>query len=238
MKHYQKLLTAIVFLTLAGLPAMAQDNTQGKVSYTITMNLHASLKPDQMQYKDVIPEFMDREAVLLFKGRHGLVKSSNEETESEEGNVTVKVKMGNDDGVTYVDMDANKNLQLVELGGKKYLYAGTIAAPGEANSLRMDFKGKEEETSETKKILGYNCKKVISGSGKDKTIYWYTNDLPILGGAIGIMSGKGLVLEMESKFLSFKAKSVQFQKIEDADVLPPKGVKAIDEKEYAALKGK
>lgn len=238
MKHYQKLLTAFVFFTLADVSVMAQDSTQGKVNYVITMNLHASLKPDQQQYKDVIPEFMDREVIYLFKGRHGLLKSIEGEKESEEGGVTVKIKMGSEDGVKYVDMDTKKDLQLVDLGGKQYLYSGTVPQPEEGNALRVDFQGKEEETGERKKILGYDCKKVILKNGKDKSTYWYTTVLPILGGAMGVMSGKGLVLELESAALSFKAKSVQFEKIADAEVLPPKGVKTIDEKEYAGLKGK
>ncbi|MRG43757.1 GLPGLI family protein [Chitinophaga sp. SYP-B3965] len=211
MKHFKTLLAAFVIFTT---PLMAQDSTQGKVNYIVTMNLHANLKPDQLQYKDALPEFIDREIVFLFKGKHGLIKSI--ETASEGSEVEVKVKIGNEDGVTYVDMDAKKNLQLINVDGKQFLHKGDTKKVEDV---------KEVETGETKNILGYACKKVISKNGKDKTTYWYTTTLPILGGAFGIMSGKGLILELESPLFSFKAKSLQFEKIADADVLPPKGVK-------------
>ncbi|SIN67861.1 GLPGLI family protein [Chitinophaga niabensis] len=224
MKH----LSATVIFIMFCLPLMAQDNTQGKINYKIRVNVHASLKPDQLQYKDVIPEFIDQEAVFLFKGRHGLVKSSEGGMEEKEGDVSVQVKMGNENGVTYVDMDTKQNLQLVKVGDKEYLFSGKGDNGGE-NNVKLDIKGKEIETGETRKILGYDCKKVIAGSGKDKVVYWYTTTLPILGGALGFMSGKGLVLEMESPVFSFKATSVQFQQVADADVLPPKGLKTISD---------
>ncbi|WP_343302686.1 hypothetical protein AAHN97_14170 [Chitinophaga niabensis] len=223
MKH----LSALVIFVMSCLPLMAQDNTQGKINYKIRVNVHASLKPDQLQYKDIIPEFMEQEAVFLFKGRHGLVKSSEGGMEQEEGDVNVQIKMGNENGVTYVDMDAKKNFQLVKVGDKEYLLSGKGNDGGDNNNVKLDLKGKEVETGETRKILGYDCKKVITGSGKDKAVYWYTTALPILGGALGFMTEKGLVLEMESQVFSFKATSVQFQQVADADVLPPKGLKTI-----------
>ena len=226
MKH----LSALVTFLMACLPLLAQDKTQGKVHYKIRLNVHASLKPDQQQFKDVIPEFMDQEAVYLFKGRHGLVKSNTDETQ-QEGAVSVMIKMGNENGVTYVDMDAKKNLRLVKVGEKEYLYSGTAIKEDANVKLKLD--GKEQETGETKKILGYDCKKVIMGSGKDKTSYWYTTALSILGGAMGMMSGKGLVLEMESPVFSFKASSIDFQPIADADVLPPPGAKTISDMKEA-----
>jgi GLPGLI family protein len=219
MKH----LSALVIFMIICLPLMAQDSTQGKVSYKVRLNVHASLKPDQLQYKDVIPEFTDQETIFLFKGRHGLVKSIEGDMEQEEGDVSVQIKMGNENGVTYVDMDAKKDFQLVKAGDKQYLLSGKGS----------DIDGKGTETGETRNILGYDCKKVIAGSGKDKTTYWYTTTLPVLGGALGIMSGKGLVLEMESPILSFQATSLQFQQIADTDILPPKGLKTISDMKEA-----
>ena len=225
-----KQLSALVIFIMTSLSVLAQDSTQGKINYNIRLNVHASLKPDQQQYKDIIPEFSDQQAVFLFKGRHGLVKSSEGGMEEQEGNVSVQIKMGNENGVTYVDMDAKKNLQLVKAGDKEYLFSGKGSGKEDTeNTVKMNFDGKEEETGEVRKILGYDCKKVVAGTGKNKTSYWYTTAIPILGGALGIMSGKGLILEMESPILSFKATSVQFQPIADADVLPPKGLKTIND---------
>lgn len=54
-----------------------------------------------------------------------------------------------------------------------------------------------EITAETKKILGYNCKKAITKINSNTIEVWYTNDLKIQGGPSSIGQGLGFVLEIE-----------------------------------------
>ncbi len=54
-----------------------------------------------------------------------------------------------------------------------------------------------ELTAETKKILGYSCKKAITKINSNTIEVWYTNDLKIQGGPSSIGQGLGFVLEIE-----------------------------------------
>lgn len=54
-----------------------------------------------------------------------------------------------------------------------------------------------ELTNETKKILGYNCKKAVTKINSNTIEVWYTNDLKISGGPSTLGQGMGLVLEIE-----------------------------------------
>ncbi|UYQ95441.1 hypothetical protein MKQ68_10055 [Chitinophaga horti] len=51
------------------------------------------------------------------------------------------------------------------------------------------------------------------------------------------MSDKGVVLQMDSEPLSFKADEVRFRKVAASEVAEPTGLPVIYEKEYAELKG-
>lgn len=59
----------------------------------------------------------------------GMVKSSWGGMEQEEGGVDVQIKMGNENGVTYVDMDAKKNLQ-PDMAGKEVETKGGLKTRG------------------------------------------------------------------------------------------------------------
>lgn len=54
-----------------------------------------------------------------------------------------------------------------------------------------------ELTAETKKILGYSCKKAITKINSNTIEVWYTNDLKIQGGPSSIGQDLGFVLEIE-----------------------------------------
>ena len=54
-----------------------------------------------------------------------------------------------------------------------------------------------ELTSQTKKILGYNCKKAVTKINSNTIEVWYTNDLKIKGGPSSLGQNLGLVLQVE-----------------------------------------
>ncbi|SMC82910.1 GLPGLI family protein [Chryseobacterium sp. YR221] len=72
--------------------------------------------------------------------------------------------------------------------------------PGEIiSSSDTESVGKQnfELTSETKKILGYTCKKAITKVNSNTIEVWYTNDLNLKGGPSALGQDLGLVLEVE-----------------------------------------
>lgn len=54
-----------------------------------------------------------------------------------------------------------------------------------------------ELTNETKKILGYNCKKAVTKINSNTIEVWYTNDLKLKGGPSSLGQNLGLVLQVE-----------------------------------------
>lgn len=54
-----------------------------------------------------------------------------------------------------------------------------------------------ELTAQTKKILGYNCKKAVTKINSNTIEVWYTNDLKIKGGPSSLGQNLGLVLQIE-----------------------------------------
>lgn len=198
MKKISTTLAFITALLSMGRTASAQDKTEGKIKYTITMNIHANLKPDQLQYKDMLPETATQDAWLIFKGQKFKTYFSASEKKEDDGvemDINIQSENGNE---LYVDLD--KQLQWSNKDGKM-----------EQAPLKIH-PGKVITTNETKQILGYDCKKIIlPGEKKDSTILWYTTQLPLKAGSvIGIFTDKGVVLEMQQKKIGFVADSITF----------------------------
>lgn len=222
-----------------GLNATAQDKTQGKVEYEVSINVHANLKPDQEAIKEMIPETITRTTELLFKDNYARLKDQGNESEnmmqsSDGGNVVSKVIImgadGDADAVTYIDMETKKTYRLCKIKDKKYLVSQGETEPGKAPAAPV-------ESGDTKKILGYTCYKIVTKDNGQTTTIWYTKDIPVLGSAVGMLTDQGLVLAMESKAMSFVAKSIKFEKQSDSEVKPPKDLEKITQKEFVKRGG-
>lgn len=75
-----------------------------------------------------------------------------------------------------------------------FLQSGEIISTSDKESIsKQNF----ELTSETKKILGFNCKKAVTKINSNTIEVWYTNDLKVQGGPSAIGQNLGLVLEVE-----------------------------------------
>lgn len=239
MKHYIQLLAAAVLPVIFMMPAAAQDKTQGRIRYTVKINMHEGLKADQQSLKEVIPETVERHTLFTFKQRHAMI--TEEEVEPEEtGAVVFKVNFNDSEKPTYLDMDTKKSYKLFTGGDKSYLVADAVQQkPSGENAITHTVVLNEmKETGKTKKILGYTCKQLELGSGDQKGIAWYTAELPILGSPMGIMTDKGVILEMESRFLSFTAEQISLEKVADSEVMPPAGTLTVTKAEYDKIKSK
>lgn len=75
-----------------------------------------------------------------------------------------------------------------------FLKPGSIISASDTESVgKQNF----ELTNETKKILGYNCKKAVTKINSNTIEIWYTNDLKLKGGPSVLGQNLGLVLEIE-----------------------------------------
>ncbi len=79
----------------------------------------------------------------------------------------------------------------------KYLRLTTFAADRELATVDSTILSKNplQETSETKKILGYTCKKATTSINSNAFEVWYTTDLGVKGGPNEVGQTLGLVLE-------------------------------------------
>ncbi|MBB2144752.1 hypothetical protein GM921_04610 [Pedobacter sp. LMG 31464] len=127
--------------------------------------------------------------------------------------------------------------------------AATTAAPA-ATSAVVFLPGPPTlevvKSDETKKILGFNCNKVIVKSirkaqvlGMDKdvideTAVWYTNDLGFNFSPNPNLWTEGTVLAIENKGSSTTAKSIEYRNVSTKDVTAPKKALPITADEYKA----
>ncbi len=75
-----------------------------------------------------------------------------------------------------------------------FLKPGEIISSSDTESVgKQNF----EFTNETKKILGYTCKKAVTKVNSNTIEIWYTNDLKIQGGPSVLGQNLGFVLEVE-----------------------------------------
>lgn len=88
--------------------------------------------------------------------------------------------------VEYFNSNDNIIIQIAEFGNGSSIY--TIDSTSIA-------KQKLELLPETKKILGYNCKKAKTVINSNTIEIWYTNDLKVKGAPSALGIGLGLVLE-------------------------------------------
>ncbi len=100
------------------------------------------------------------------------------------------------------------------------------------------------KTDETKKILGFDCKKVIIKSIRkakvldmdkdivDETAVWYTTDLGFNFSPNPNMWTEGAVLALENKGNSTVATSIEYRGVSTKDVTAPKKALPITQEEY------
>jgi GLPGLI family protein len=221
----QYIIRAIVLATgISGTfqQSFAQDSTEGRIHYEITYNIHASLKPDQLQYKDMIPETVVEKAELIYKGQR-LKAYFPDAVDKEQDGVNTQIRIATEEGnERYADIDSQKIWWLDKAQQPPVLVEKALDA-GEEDKITM------QEAPGTQQILNYTCKKLVIKSKKDgATTVWYTNELPLKAGSpFSTFTEKGVVLAMESKRAAFKATAIEFTPVADKDVTPPPDIKIV-----------
>lgn len=198
----------LAVLLLPGFSAMAQDKTQGVIHYDLTMFLHASLKPDQLQYKDMIPETASSQEVLYFKGNKSkTIIQQPERVKTEEG-ADVQIQMGENEAAFYEDGASGKAWALTEVNGKKKL-------------TEKEHPAASQPGTGTRNILGFTCK-AFTVKGKDGPLtLWVTTDLPFRGGPLHTWTSDGAVLGVDSKKFKAVATAISYEPIKDETVIVP-----------------
>lgn len=113
-----------------------------------------------------------------------------------------------------------------------FLQSGEIISTSDKESIsKQNF----ELTSETKKILGFNCKKAVTKINSNTIEVWYTNDLKVQGGPSALGQNLGLVLEVERN-KNFATTATSIKKVKKVGLpLPINTTQNIDALTYKDL---
>ncbi|MDR2235461.1 MAG: GLPGLI family protein [Chryseobacterium sp.] len=114
-----------------------------------------------------------------------------------------------------------------------FLKPGETISSSDAESIK---KQSFEFTGETKKILGYTCKKAVTKINSNTIEIWYTQDLKIQGGPSVLGQNLGFVLEIErNKNSLITASSIKKVKKTDIDHIIKGSVQSTDLLSYKDL---
>ncbi len=206
--------------------AIAQHN-EGIVSYDQKINMHKRLQDESM--KAMIPEFRTNKMQLSFRGSESLYKAAeqpaNEESDNSDGNGnTVRMVIRVPQNETYRNYDLQKNVEIRELAGQKFLVEDTLK--------RMPWK----LTGETKKIQNYDCMKatMINKANNQPIVAWFTEAIPVPSGPAGFGGLPGLILEVDVNDgdMVYKTTKIDFKSLTGNDLKTPSGGKKITNAEF------
>ena len=202
MKHALHILIVIFSLFLIGCGGKSTEKSEGIISYKVTY--------PKMDKSNFMFEFMPKKMELVFKNDKYITNLS--------------AGMGLFKTSFLVDKDENEFSQLVKLVDKKYKL--TLKDEKVEESLKQLPSFTIENTDETKKILGYNCKKAIitinDGSNDAFTVF-YTNQINIESPnwCNQFKEIDGVMLEYQyEKYdvcMRFSANEIKFKKIDDSE---------------------
>ncbi|NLR57718.1 hypothetical protein HGH93_06385 [Chitinophaga polysaccharea] len=226
----KKMVFLLAMASLSSAVGMAQDKSQGKIDYEVTLNVRASMKPDQQQYKDLVPEKVVNKEVLYFNGSKArLSRKDPDEITSDEG---AKVKIVTNDGqiAVYSNGATGQSWSLREENGKKTLVSMGKGHKPMGKQVKQVDTAKVETGKRTREILGFTCREmVIKSKEMGEMTLWVTDALPLYAGPMGMVTDKGLVLGVENKKLSAIATAINYSPVSVSEVTIPEDIPVMEE---------
>jgi GLPGLI family protein len=237
-----------IFLVGSLLSCLSQNISSGIIKYEVMEKIDPSkmkliingqeVKPGSMEAPPDLPDVRSYSLHLIFSDGfakeeqtdNGLVVQKFEGTP---GGQRAPNKMAPEPPFTekkYINLSENKYIHLLELKAK-----------GEKNLFQAEesFQKLENwrETSQTKKIAGYVCKKAtVEWKGDNYTI-WYTTAINFTYSPIKALTpDKGVVLQLEGSNESFKATEVQTKAIAENEVKPAEKAEQVTMEELGQIK--
>lgn len=220
MKINTLLLLAPFFLPIF---VFAQNN-EGVILFEEKVNVHRSLPPDAEDMKAMIPEFRIHQSELLFNATESLYRNIEEEEDEDAENDGVVMKIQRPEAIFYRNFTTKRKVDFREFMGKNYLIEDTLAG------------GNWKVTTETKKVLGYDCLKATTSDTvrKREITAWFTADLALSSGpqVFGQLPGTILEVDINSGEIVIAAKKIEFKKLKKGDIAAPTKGEKITEAEF------
>lgn len=180
------LIMGMLILTLS-----MNAQTSYQLTYEMTINLHANLPQGKKFLKAILPETATQKMLYQVAGNRGLLSMIEQEKRDE------NVQMQGEDKAYLLDFHKAECSEFIEVEGYRYFVSRPLEKEQGASS------------DETKKILGYNCSKLVlpTQKGEEMTL-WYTKDLSFNATPMPPMIAPGAILEIESTKISYKVLAI------------------------------
>lgn len=191
----KKILT-ITLIALFPLMTLAQAKNEGKIVFTTKAKVTLSGNIVNMLSKEQLAKLQNRttQKELLFNSTESVykkyeAKKDDEPTEhsfsSGGANVVIKFSGAANDDQLYYNIEEQKVVDMRTFMGRKFLIKD------EPEAAKWKVKG------ESKKILGYDCKKAIMEKKESTVEAWFTMQIPVASGPRGYGQLPGMILELK-----------------------------------------
>jgi GLPGLI family protein len=209
--------------------AFSQVNNEGVITYEVKINIHRNLPPDRQEMKQHIPEYRTHKDQLMFNARESLYKPIEEDEEQDFGqdNGMVKMRFMRPQSEVYQNTDQFLRITLQDFMGKKYRIEDTVKiTPWKLGS-------------ETKSILGYECKQAsyADEDRKQNIVAWYTERIkPFLGPEVfSTLPGTVLAVDINEGERTITATAINLHTLKKNELKVPAGGTKITREEFQKM---
>jgi GLPGLI family protein len=221
MKHIVGMIGLVFILVNGNLWAQ----TEGVITYEITVNNHRTISADREGMKAMVPQYRTFKQQLFFSPSGSLYKPLIEEEETEEQRPGRRFRGG---ATNYTDLTTNLTLTQMDVFGKKYLITDTLKqAPWKF--------GKE-----TRVIQGYDCMQAYYTTNDDlkQTItVWYTVKLPPMLGPEkhNSLPGAVLAVDVNNAERVIVAKKIELRPLAKGELVVPTEGQKVTQEEFKKI---
>lgn len=199
---------------------------QGTITYERKMNLHRRMQDEQM--KAMVPEFRLSKHMLVFSDNVSVYKAMKQEDapdpfEGNNGGGRMMIRIGpGENGVLFKNFATSQIHEQTEFADKTYIIDDTIRT----QPWKL--------ASETKQILGHNCKKAVMKTATgNEVVAWYAEDIssPIGPENYSGLPGAVLSVDVNNGEIVFTASSLKAE-ADKKELSEPKTGKHISRVEF------
>lgn len=218
---------AVVLALLTGWQIGQAQVKEGKITYDLKIDMHRRIPQENTQLRTMVPQFRTAKFELLFADNQSLFKAIEEEPDlTEENNSGIIIRMGGGgENEYYKNFFTKKAIEKRELMEEVFLIEDSI------RSIAWKL-----EDDETKKILGYTCKKATGKTERlSEIIAWYAEEIPVASGPEQFNGLPGMILGIDANKgeIVFTAEEID-KKVDKKNLKAPVKGKKISYTEFAA----
>ncbi len=213
------LLIVGVLILLAMAQVVFGQTQEGMITYETKINMHRTLPKEREEMKKMMPEFRASQQQLFFNADESLYKNVEEDDDEdmELGGGGIQMKIQQPFVEIYFNRSSSLRITQQEFLGKEYLIEDSLALP------RWKF------GTETKKIMGYDCKQAMhyNEERKQQVVAWYTPQLRAFLGPekFNTLPGAVLQVNLNDGERIITAKNLQARTLKKNEItIPNKGI--------------